>query len=84
MIKEKADATIGFEYWVMKYRFGDDRVQVDVWDTAGQDKFKSLIPSYYKRASGAVVVYDITNLDSYHSIQWWMNEIENNSDPDIL
>ena len=80
----KCNVTVGFEFSVKKFKFGEDRVQLDVWDTAGQDRFRSLIPSYYKRAAGALVVYDITNMETFKSIHSWMNEINDHADQDIL
>lgn len=51
----------------------EDRViTLNLWDTAGQEKFKSLIPSYIKDSQCVVVVYDITNRESFESIDKWM------------
>ena len=57
---------------------------MDIWDTAGQDRYKSLVPSYYKKASGAVLVYDISSRDSFNNLYQWMTEIRQNAEPDIL
>ena len=53
----------------------EDRViTLNLWDTAGQEKFKSLIPSYIKDSQCVVVVYDITNRESFESIDKWMQD----------
>ena len=49
-------------------------ITLNLWDTAGQEKFKSLIPSYIKDSQTVVVVYDITNRDSYESVDKWMQD----------
>jgi Ras-related protein Rab-1A len=47
------------------------------WDTAGQERFRTIISQYYRGANGILVVYDVTNRDSFNSIQMWLKEIEN-------
>ena len=49
-------------------------ITLNLWDTAGQEKFKSLIPSYIKDSQTVVVVYDITNRDSFESVDKWMQD----------
>lgn len=46
------------------------------WDTAGQDRFKTITCSYYKGAHGIMVVYDVTDRESFDSINNWMQEID--------
>ena len=57
---------------------------MQIWDTAGEEKFRSLTPMYYKNAAAVVLVYDCTNLDSFESVGKWMREIEENSSQNIL
>jgi GTPase SAR1 family protein len=45
-------STVGYEFCKKNLKYGDDIVQVHLWDTAGQDKFKSMIPTYFKKAAG--------------------------------
>jgi len=52
----------------------DKTITLNLWDTAGQEKFKSLIPSYIKDSQAVVVVYDITNPDSFNSIDKWIDD----------
>tara|TARA_B110000305_G_C19184552_1_gene513619 strand:- start:431 stop:625 length:195 start_codon:yes stop_codon:yes gene_type:complete len=61
----------------------EDRViTLNLWDTAGQEKFKSLIPSYIKDSQTVVVVYDITNRDSFESVEKWMADARELRDVD--
>ena len=53
----------------------EDRViTLNLWDTAGQEKFKSLIPSYIKDSQAVVICYDITNRDSFESVEKWIED----------
>tara|TARA_B100000768_G_scaffold113471_1_gene105137 strand:- start:354 stop:710 length:357 start_codon:yes stop_codon:yes gene_type:complete len=61
----------------------EDRViTLNLWDTAGQEKFKSLIPSYIKDSQAIVVVYDITSRESYNSVEKWMQDARELRDVD--
>ena len=61
-------ATIGIDF-LSKTRYLEDRtVRLQLWDTAGQERFRSLIPSYIRDSTVAVVVYDITNANSFHQV----------------
>ena len=46
------------------------------WDTAGQDRFRTITSSYYRGANGIIIVYDITNRDSFSDVQMWCKEID--------
>jgi Ras-related protein Rab-18 len=54
-------------------------------DTAGQERFRTLTPSYYRGAQGAILVYDVTSRDSFAKLNVWLNELETFSNkPDIV
>ena len=58
---------------------------MQIWDTAGEDRFRALTPIYYKNAAAVVLCYDITSSESFDSLSYWINEINNNSaDANIL
>ena len=54
------------------------KVKLQIWDTAGQERFKNIQASYYKGANGVLVVYDITNKESFEHLNSWLIEIEKN------
>ena len=56
---------------------------MQIWDTAGQERFKNIQASYYKGANGILVVYDITNRESFEHLNSWLIEIEKNSSKDV-
>jgi small GTP-binding protein len=53
-------------------------VKLQIWDTAGEEKFRSITPMYYKNAASVILIYDITSEDTFTSISRWVSEIENN------
>lgn len=53
----------------------DTRVNLAIWDTAGQERFHALGPIYYRDAHGAVLVYDITDVDSFQKVKVWVKEL---------
>jgi|EP00670_Eutreptiella_braarudii_P011525 Ras-related protein Rab-18 len=73
---EDIGTTIGVDFKVKVMPFRDQKVKLTIWDTAGQERFRTLTSSYYRGAQGIVLVYDITNPESFENIQQWMNEIE--------
>ena len=56
---------------------------MQIWDTAGQERFKNIQASYYKGASGILVVYDITNKESFEHLSSWLIEIEKNGNKNV-
>ena len=69
-------ATIGAAYKGYKISTEKGTVDLQLWDTAGQEKFKTLAPMYYRSAEAALVFFDITNLTSFQSLDSWITEIE--------
>ena len=70
-------ATIGLDYRLKTMILDDHRiVKVQLWDTAGQDKFRAITRNYYKGARGIILIYDVTNIKSFENIKKWINEIK--------
>jgi small GTP-binding protein len=59
-------------------------VKFEIWDTAGQERYRSLAPMYYRGASAAIVVYDITNPDSFAGARSWVKELQRRGDPQCV
>jgi len=69
--KKGSSHTIGVEFGSKIIHVGGRNVKLQIWDTAGQERYRSVTRSYYRGAAGALIVYDITNQDSYnHLINW--------------
>eukprot|EP00005_Dracoamoeba_jomungandri_P010844 CAMPEP_0174274856 /NCGR_PEP_ID=MMETSP0439-20130205/59502_1 /TAXON_ID=0 /ORGANISM="Stereomyxa ramosa, Strain Chinc5" /LENGTH=206 /DNA_ID=CAMNT_0015366899 /DNA_START=37 /DNA_END=657 /DNA_ORIENTATION=+ len=73
---EEHPCTIGVDFAVKVLRFEDKKIQLTIWDTAGQEKFRALTSSYYRGTQGIVLVYDVTDRDSFLHLEIWLKEIE--------
>nr|CAI5864361.1 unnamed protein product [Callosobruchus analis] len=62
----------------------DRTVRLQLWDTAGQERFRSLIPSYIRDSTVAVVVYDITNANSFHQTSKWIDDVRTERGSDVI
>ena len=70
-------ATIGLDYRLKTLILEEQKiVKVQLWDTAGQDKFRAITRNYYKGANGIILIFDVTNVKSYENIKKWINEIK--------
>jgi small GTP-binding protein len=74
-------ATIGVEYLATVLEIDGQAVKLQVWDTAGQEKFKSIAKSYFRHAVGVVLVYDITDRQSFDDLSFWLNDVHALCDP---
>jgi len=61
-----------------------EEVQLDIWDTAGQEKFRSIVPMYYKGSRGIMVIYDVTSKESFEGAKKWISDIEASSNPAVI
>ena len=75
VFSEKHAATIGVDFRTRDMTFRGKVIRTTVWDTAGQEKFRSLTSSYYRGTHGIVLVYDVTNRESFNHVTDWLNEI---------
>jgi len=72
--------TIGSQHHKYTFINKENRdINLDLWDTAGQERFRSVIPMYYKGAKAIIVVFDITNKESFEGAKKWIEEIEQNN-----
>ena len=75
--------TIGFEFVSFNVRVQDKIIKLQIWDTCGQEVYRSLISSFFRSASLAIVVYSIDSEDSFNNIEKWLNDIKTQSNPDV-
>lgn len=68
--------TIGVDFKIRTLEAAGSKVKLQMWDTAGQEKFKSILTSYYKGTHGVLLVFDITDKQSFADVQLWMSEVE--------
>ena len=76
-------ATIGFEYFTFNIKYKETVIKLQIWDTCGQEFYKSLISSFYRNTSLAVIVYAIDDRKSFEDLDMWIKDLKLNSSPDI-
>ena len=69
-------STIGVDFLSKIVECGNKRIKVQIWDTAGQEKFHNLICSYFRECCMAILVFDITDYRSFQKIDYWIDEFE--------
>ena len=82
---EEYEVTVGVEFGTKTIETSDkSRIKLQVWDTAGQENFKSVIRAYYRSTAAALVVFDLTVKSSFDSVQEWINECKANGNPEVI
>ena len=82
--KSEYQVTIGVEFGAKNILIKDELYRIQIWDTAGQENFRSITRAYYKNSVCALVVYDITNRDSFNNIANWVEDCKNQSPKTIF
>ena len=75
--------TVGFEFFCFNVRIKDKVVKLQIWDTCGQEAYRSLISSFYRKSSLAIIVYVIDNQSSFLNIESWIDEIKTLANPNL-
>jgi len=79
--EDKYKITIGGAYLQKDVKLKNgDTLKLHIWDTGGQEKFRSMASLYYKDAVAAILVYDVSNPETLDSLDYWINELNNNAD----
>lgn len=82
---DEQPVTIGVDFKIKLVEFGGKKVNLTIWDTAGQEKFRSLTSSYYRGTQGIILAYDVTRRDSFDNLEGWLSEIETyTTNPDVV
>ena len=76
--------TIGVDFFSMNITVGTDTIRIQIWDTAGQEQFHSLIPSYLRDSTIAIIVYDISNQESFQNLEHWIKVVQDVSNPALI
>lgn len=72
--------TIGVDFKIRTVDINGERVKLQIWDTAGQERFRTITSTYYRNTHGVIIVYDVTNPESFVNVKRWLNEISQNCD----
>lgn len=81
---EFQESTIGAAFFTQVLSLNEATIKFDIWDTAGQERYHSLAPMYYRGAAAAVVVYDITSMDSFVRAKRWVQELQRQGNPNLF
>ena len=76
-------STIGVELSTKTFNINNNKINAQIWDTAGQEKYKSLTKAYYKGALGALVIYDITQKITFENIDKWISDLKISADEKV-
>ena len=76
------NATVGFEFFTFNIKINDIIVKLQIWDTCGQEVYRSLITNFYRNSSLCIVVYSIDSKRSFEGIEMWLKELRTFSSPD--
>ena len=75
--------TIGVDFKIKTLEIEGKSVKLQIWDTAGQERFRNIVSTYYKGGHGIMMVYDITDLESFRCLDSWLKEIEKNASKNV-
>merc|ERR1712199_26254 len=76
-------STIGVDFKIRTVEIDGKVIKLQIWDTAGHERFRTITSSYYRGAHGIIVVYDVTEMETFHAVERWMTEIERFAGPDV-
>ncbi|XP_003741250.1 ras-related protein Rab-2A [Galendromus occidentalis] len=78
------DLTIGVEFGARMITIEKKQIKLQIWDTAGQEAFRSITRSYYRGAAGALLVYDITRRDTFNHLTTWLEDARQHSNSNMV
>jgi small GTP-binding protein len=81
---EESQPTLGVEFLTKIVQTEKHRIQLQLWDTAGQELFRSVTRGYYRGSAGALLLFDLTNRDSFESIARWLQDIRDVARADVV
>ena len=74
---------MGVEFFSKDIQHNNEKYRIQIWDTAGEELFKSIAVNFYKECHGVILCYDVTNRNSFSNLEYWLKEIKNNAHVDI-
>ena len=80
---DDSQTTVGFEFYSFNIKINEKTIKLQIWDTFGQEVYRSLITSFYRNSGLAIIVYSINNEKSFDDISLWIKELKSYSNPDV-
>uniref|UniRef100_A0A7S0PZ10 Uncharacterized protein n=1 Tax=Coccolithus braarudii TaxID=221442 RepID=A0A7S0PZ10_9EUKA len=81
--QQQHDLTIGVEFGARMITIDNKQIKLQIWDTAGQESFRSITRSYYRGAAGALLVYDITRRETFNHLTSWLDDARTHSNSNM-
>ena len=75
--------TVGFEFFTFNCKIDDLSIRLQIWDTCGQEEYRSLIQNFYRNASLAILVYSVDRIKTFENLGVWLNEVKIQANPDV-
>ncbi len=76
-------ATIGFEFLLMHFKVNELKLKFQIWDTCGQEMYRSLVQGFYRNTSLGIIVYDISKKQSFNGLEIWLKDLRQNTEEDL-
>ena len=82
IFKEEFSSTLGFQFFSFHVKINDKIIKLQIWDTCGQEIYRSLITNFYRSSALALICYSVNDVKSFEEIEIWLKQVKMNSDPD--
>ena len=76
-------ATIGFEFLLLYFQVNDVKIKLQIWDTCGQEIYRSLIQGFYRNTAATIIVFSKTDRRSFDNLGSWVKDVKNNTEQEI-
>ena len=76
-------STIGIDFQIKNLVINNKKIRLQIWDTAGQERYRNIAKNYFQSSDGFVIVYDISNLETFEKLDYWIEQIKTNSQENI-
>ena len=83
IFEEQFMSTVGFEFFAFNLKINDKIIKLQIWDTCGQEVYRSLISNFYRSSSMAIIVYAIDNQESFDDLDSWVKQLKTHSGPNV-
>ncbi len=83
IFEEQFMSTVGFEFFSFNLKINDKIIKLQIWDTCGQEVYRSLISNFYRSSSMAIIVYAIDNQESFDDLDSWVKQLKTHSGPNV-
>ena len=80
---ETYQATVGFEFLLLHFKVNELKIKFQIWDTCGQETYRSLVQGFYHNSSLAILVYDISQKNSFDNLQTWLKDLKQHTEEEL-